>query len=62
MNKRAGRPKIGTENAKEVFFTARFTPVEARQINAAISRSGLSKSNFIRKSLLSASDMVKIPQ
>ena len=53
MKKHVGRPKVGTQNAKGVFLSARFTPVEAKQIESAIIRSGLSKSNFIRKRLLS---------
>jgi hypothetical protein len=62
MKKRPGRPKIGTENAKGIFFAARFTPVEAKQIESAIIRSGLSKSKFIRKSLLSACETVNVTQ
>ena len=55
MKKHPGRPKIGTHNAKAVFFNVRFTPAEARQINAAIRRADQSKSNWIRNALLSAS-------
>jgi hypothetical protein len=54
MSKHAGRPKIGIQNAKNIYFTARFTPVEAKQLNAAIRRSGERKSGWIRKALLSA--------
>ena len=53
MKKRMGRPKIGTANAKGVLVAARFTPGEARKINQAVSASGLSKSDWIRKHLLS---------
>ena len=48
-----GRPTIGTQPAK-VFFAARFTTAEARQLNGAVRRAGQSKSAWIRKSLLSA--------
>jgi hypothetical protein len=54
MKKHAGRPKIGIQNAKGVFFAARFTPVEAKQLNGAIRQAGQSKSDWIRKALLSA--------
>jgi hypothetical protein len=52
--KMMGRPKIGTENAKGVFFAARFTPAEAQQINGAINQSQQTKSDWIRRNLLSA--------
>jgi hypothetical protein len=50
-----GRPKIGTENAKGVFFSIRFTPTEAAQINEKIRKSRQTKSEWTRKTLLSAS-------
>jgi uncharacterized protein (DUF1778 family) len=62
MKKVMGRPKIGTENAKSAFITARFTPAEAKRIRAAIAASGLSKSDFVRKSLLNSADMVSVTQ
>lgn len=49
-----GRPKIGTENEKSEFVSARFTKAEMAQIDAAIRRAKLSKSDWIRKVLLSA--------
>ena len=49
-----GRPKVGADNAKGVFFAARFTPTEAVKLDAAIAESGQSKSDFIRNRLLSA--------
>ena len=58
MKKHAGRPKLGTRNAKGVFLSARFTPGEAKQIESAIVQSGMSKSNFIRKHLLSSADVI----
>jgi hypothetical protein len=54
MKKHAGRPRIGTQNAKSIYFTARFTPIEAKQLNAAIRQSKQSKTDWIRKALLSA--------
>jgi hypothetical protein len=58
MTKRAGRPRLGTQNAKRVFISARFTPIEAKQIRDAINKAGLSKSDFVRKSLLKSAQMV----
>jgi hypothetical protein len=54
MEKHAGRPKIGTANAKGVFFAARFTPPEAKRLNEAIRQTRQSKSDWIRKTLLAA--------
>jgi hypothetical protein len=49
-----GRPPIGMANERGVFFAARFTPAEARELNGAIRYSGQSKSAWIRNGLLSA--------
>jgi uncharacterized protein (DUF1778 family) len=57
-----GRPRLGTQNAKGVFISARFTPSEAKQIKDAITKSGLSKSDFVRKSLLLSADNVIVSQ
>jgi hypothetical protein len=54
MKKHAGRPKIGIQNAKGIFFAARFTPIEAKRLNGTIRQAGQSKSDWIRKALLSA--------
>jgi hypothetical protein len=62
MKKRVGRPNIGTNNAKSVFMSARFTRGEAVKIKDAVARSGLSRSDFFRKCLLSASDVVNVTQ
>jgi hypothetical protein len=59
MKKRVGRPRIGTANAKGVVFAARFTPVETKQLNAAIRQAGQGKSEWIRKALLSAAQSDK---
>ena len=50
-----GRPIIGTEPAK-VFFAARFTSDEGKKINGAIKRARQTKSEWIRKTLLSSAD------
>jgi len=49
-----GRPKVGIENAKGKLIAARFTQAESNQINATAKRLGLTKSQFLRKVLLSA--------
>jgi len=55
MKKHAGRPKIGTQNAKGVSVTVRFTPPEAKQLEQAIRQTRQSKSEWIRQILLAAS-------
>jgi len=54
MKKHAGRPKIGTQNAKGVSVTVRFTPPEAKQLEQAIRQTRQTKSDWIRQILLSA--------
>ena len=49
-----GRPKIGIKYAKGIFFAARFTPAEAMELDGAIRQSRQSKSDWIRKNLLSS--------
>lgn len=49
-----GRPKVGIENAKGKLIGARFTPAESDKINATAKRLGLTKSQLLRKVLLSA--------
>lgn len=56
MKKHAGRPKVGTENAKGVYFAARFTPPEATRLNEEIRQARQSKSDWIRKTLLAAAN------
>jgi hypothetical protein len=51
MKKKMGRPTIGKHPAS-VFFAARFTPGEAKQINEAIRAANQSKSDWIRQALL----------
>lgn len=59
MKKKAGRPKVGKQNAKGELFAARVTPPEAKQINEAIRQAKESKSEWIRKALLSAAGIDK---
>ena len=55
-----GRPKLGTEDAKGVFFAARFTPAEAKELDGAMRQAGQSKSAWIRNLLLSAARHGKV--
>jgi hypothetical protein len=55
MKKKAGRPKIGVQNAKGELFAVRVTPLESKAINATIRISGLKKPDWLRKTLISAS-------
>jgi len=54
MKKKMGRPKIGTENAKDRVFAARFTPAEAHLIENTIAKVGVGKSEWVRNALLSS--------
>ncbi len=54
MKKKVGRPKVEKQNARGELYAARFSPAEAKQINAAIRQFGQGKTGWIRKSLLSA--------
>jgi hypothetical protein len=47
-----GRPKVPKEKAKAKWISARFSPEEAEEINAAITGSGKTKSNWVREALL----------
>lgn len=58
MKKHAGRPRLGTQNAKGVLMAFRFTLSEARQIKSAAKRSGVTKSEFARKRLLAPENLV----
>jgi hypothetical protein len=50
-----GRPKLAKGEFKAVLIGARFAPDEAKTVHAAVKRSGLGKSEWIRKTLLDAS-------
>jgi hypothetical protein len=55
MKKKMGRPKLAKGDAKSVLYCARFTPEEAKGINAAVKRSGMERSDWMRLALLQAS-------
>jgi hypothetical protein len=52
MTKKAGRPKVAKSKARAPGISVRLTQAERRPIDAAIKASGLTQSNWARKSLL----------
>jgi hypothetical protein len=52
MSRKAGRPKVAKSKAKAPGISIRLTPDERKQIDSAIKLSGLSQSNWARKSLI----------
>lgn len=49
-----GRPKIGIQNAKGIIVAARFSPPEIKEIQDAVKRAGINKSEWVRNCLISA--------
>jgi hypothetical protein len=54
MKPKMGRPVLPKGEAKGVLIGARFSPDEANKVHAAIRREKLVKSEWVRKTLLSA--------
>jgi len=54
MSNKMGRPKLAKAKLRGIIVNARLSPDENRVINEAIRRSPDSKSDWIRKALLSA--------
>ena len=54
MSKKMGRPKLAKAKLRGIIVNARLSPDENGVINEAIRRSPDSKSDWIRKALLSA--------
>ena len=54
MKIKLGRPKLKKAEFKGVLIGARFAPDESKTVHDAVKRSGQGKSQWIRKSLLSA--------
>jgi uncharacterized protein (DUF1778 family) len=52
MPKKVGRPKVSKGNARSPGISIRLTPDERKPIDLAIKLSGLTQSNWARKSLL----------
>ena len=54
MTKKLGRPKLAKGKAKAHFINLRFSPDEARQIDAAAERAKQKRAKWARNVLLSA--------
>jgi len=54
MKPKMGRPKLPKGETKGVLIGARFAPDESKQVHAAIAKTGMVKSEWVRKTLLSA--------
>lgn len=52
MTKKAGRPKVAKSKARSPGLSVRLTPDERKPIDVAIKQSGLTQSDWARKSLL----------
>jgi len=52
MDKKAGRPPVSKDKARSPGISIRLTPDERKPIDDAIKASGLTRSNWARKSLL----------
>jgi hypothetical protein len=52
MKRKAGRPKKAMEDSKAPGISIRLTKAEREQLDTAINASGLSQSDWARKSLL----------
>jgi hypothetical protein len=53
MKKKMGRPRLA-KSAKDVLIGARFGSEEAKLVHAAVKRENIGKSEWVRKTLLSA--------
>ena len=51
-----GRPKVPKEKAKSYRIQARLDPADREKIDAAVARSGLKESAWVRKALITASE------
>jgi hypothetical protein len=52
MSKKMGRPKVAKSEFRGVYIGARFSPDEARKVEANIKRAKKPKSKWIRERLL----------
>jgi uncharacterized protein (DUF1778 family) len=57
MSTKAGRPKVPKKMAKAPGISIRLMPDERKAIDRAIDESGLSQSEWVRKTLISASKL-----
>ena len=56
MKSKMGRPKLPKGEVKDILIGAKFAPGEAKQVETTVKRSGHGKSEWIRKTLLSAAN------
>jgi hypothetical protein len=56
MKNKIGRPKLKKAEFKGILIGARFSPDESKTVHDVVKRSGLGKSQWIRKTLLSAAE------
>lgn len=54
MKNKMGRPKLPKGEVKDVLIGAKFSPDEAKRVQAAANLAQMGKSKWIRKTLLSA--------
>ena len=54
MKRKRGRPKVSRAKARGHHVSLRLRPDEQREVDAAIQRSGKSKSDWLREALLAA--------
>jgi hypothetical protein len=56
MKKKVGRPKKARNEAKAILVAVKVAPPEARKINHAAKKAGMSKPDWIRRALLSVAE------
>jgi hypothetical protein len=54
MKSKMGRPKLPKGEVKDVLIGAKFSPHESKQVHDAVKRANVGKSEWVRKTLLSA--------
>jgi hypothetical protein len=54
MSKKAGRPKMPKGEARGKFISTRLSPPEYQEITVAIKKSGTTKTEWVRNSLLTS--------
>ena len=59
MKNKMGRPRLA-KTAKDVLIGARFGIEEAKKVHAAVKRANIGKSEWVRKTLLSAAGGNKV--
>jgi hypothetical protein len=60
MKSKMGRPKLPKGEVKGVLIGARFAPDESKRVHDAVTRAKIGKSEWVRKTLLSASSADKV--